>query len=155
MGLLMHYFFPRVFSAEKWKPDCYFAVRYAGVSHMLSFFGAWQRGNFRYRKTWKICKIKTFRKGWGREEPITKRNAVCHVWILCDAQPHYFSPVEVRKFSDNYVLAHCVCWNKRKRERLPVTHVHMTVYNFLQILTSLIASLTNPSLLMIIFAKII
>jgi len=59
------------------------------------------------------------------------------------------------KFSVNYTLAHCVCWNKRKRETLSVTHVHMTVYNFLQILTSLIASVTNPSLLMIIFAKII
>lgn len=41
MVLLMHYYFARVFSGEKLKPDCYFAVRYADVPHMLSFFGVW------------------------------------------------------------------------------------------------------------------
>lgn len=67
-----------------------------------------------------------------------------------------FSPLKVRKFSNNYVLEHCVHWNKRKRVMLLIIHVHMTIctFFFLQILTSLIASLTNPSLLLILFAKI-
>lgn len=66
-----------------------------------------------------------------------------------------FSSLKVRKFSNNYVLAHCVSWNKRKGERLPITHMHMTIFFFLQILASLIATLTNPSLLLILFVKII
>lgn len=57
-----------------------------------------------------------------------------------------FSPLKVRKFSNNYVLEHCVHWNKRKRVMLLIIHVHMTIYTFFFADFNLFNCLTNQSI---------